>query len=291
MTAPDFTAELDGLRRLVEALTNRVMDVAEQADARWKETATLSALAHLSDRLVHVEALTLAHDGAIARLDSAVPRCACGTTWNPACPVHLAVDTGRRSPIGTPIVVRADTPTSDLESQLREARAEVARLTKERDDEKRRADSLGRIGRDLETDIERAWRERDAARVEVDRLRDLVGHLTAERDFRRAARKQQCATLDALRAEVDRLTRERDAARSTPVGEWKPLTRGEAIELGRHCASAKPQSYYSGSDFMPHEWVIDAIIAASRHYRMGEATPGETATVSASLAEIRKATR
>jgi len=39
------------------------------------------------------------------------------------------------------------------------------------------------------------------------------------------------------------------------------MTRQQAIELARRFAKAKPQSYYS-EPFMPHEWVIDAIVAA-----------------------------
>jgi hypothetical protein len=39
------------------------------------------------------------------------------------------------------------------------------------------------------------------------------------------------------------------------------MTREQAIELARRFAKAKPQSYYS-EPFMPHEWVIDAIVAA-----------------------------
>ena len=39
------------------------------------------------------------------------------------------------------------------------------------------------------------------------------------------------------------------------------MTRDQAIELARRFAKAKPQSYYS-EPFMPHEWVIDAIVAA-----------------------------
>jgi hypothetical protein len=40
------------------------------------------------------------------------------------------------------------------------------------------------------------------------------------------------------------------------------MTRQEAIEHAKQWAKALPQSYYS-EPFMPHEWVIEAIIAAS----------------------------
>jgi hypothetical protein len=39
------------------------------------------------------------------------------------------------------------------------------------------------------------------------------------------------------------------------------VTRQQAIELARRFAKAKPQSYYS-EPFQPHEWVVDAIVAA-----------------------------
>lgn len=41
------------------------------------------------------------------------------------------------------------------------------------------------------------------------------------------------------------------------------MTREEAIEIARAAAKAKPQSYYA-EPFEPHEWVVDAILAASR---------------------------
>ena len=41
------------------------------------------------------------------------------------------------------------------------------------------------------------------------------------------------------------------------------MTREQAIEIARRCAKAKPQSYYA-EPFDPHEWVIDAIMEASR---------------------------
>lgn len=52
------------------------------------------------------------------------------------------------------------------------------------------------------------------------------------------------------------------------------MSRQQAIELARRFAKAKPQSYYS-EPFQPHEWVIDAIVAA---YLKGcyEANPGVT---------------
>lgn len=40
------------------------------------------------------------------------------------------------------------------------------------------------------------------------------------------------------------------------------MTREEAIEIARAAAKAKPQSYYA-EPFEPHEWVVDAILAAS----------------------------
>jgi hypothetical protein len=44
------------------------------------------------------------------------------------------------------------------------------------------------------------------------------------------------------------------------------LTREQAVELARNYAYAKPQSYVTGfkrEEWMPHEWVIDAILAAA----------------------------
>jgi hypothetical protein len=41
----------------------------------------------------------------------------------------------------------------------------------------------------------------------------------------------------------------------------KPLTREQAVEFAREAAKAKPQSYYA-EPFEPHEWVVDAILAA-----------------------------
>jgi hypothetical protein len=41
----------------------------------------------------------------------------------------------------------------------------------------------------------------------------------------------------------------------------RAMTREQAIQLARRFAKAKPQSYYS-EPFQPHEWVIDAIVAA-----------------------------
>lgn len=40
------------------------------------------------------------------------------------------------------------------------------------------------------------------------------------------------------------------------------LTREQAIEIAQRCAKAKPQSYYA-EPFVPHEWVIDAILEAA----------------------------
>jgi hypothetical protein len=40
------------------------------------------------------------------------------------------------------------------------------------------------------------------------------------------------------------------------------MNREQAIELARRFAKAKPESYYS-EPFRPHEWVIDAIVAAN----------------------------
>lgn len=40
------------------------------------------------------------------------------------------------------------------------------------------------------------------------------------------------------------------------------MTREQAIEIAQRCAKAKPPSYYS-EPFQPHEWVIDAILAAA----------------------------
>lgn len=40
------------------------------------------------------------------------------------------------------------------------------------------------------------------------------------------------------------------------------ITREDAITIARACAKAKPQSYYA-EPFEPHEWVIDAIVAAA----------------------------
>jgi hypothetical protein len=45
--------------------------------------------------------------------------------------------------------------------------------------------------------------------------------------------------------------------------ERNSMTREQAIEIARHCAKAKPQSYYS-EPFQPHEWVIDAILLGVR---------------------------
>lgn len=45
--------------------------------------------------------------------------------------------------------------------------------------------------------------------------------------------------------------------------ERNSMTREQAIEIARHCAKAKPQSYYS-EPFQPHEWVIDAILLGAR---------------------------
>lgn len=40
------------------------------------------------------------------------------------------------------------------------------------------------------------------------------------------------------------------------------MTREQATEIARKCASEKPESYYA-EPFEPHEWVIDAIIYAA----------------------------
>lgn len=41
----------------------------------------------------------------------------------------------------------------------------------------------------------------------------------------------------------------------------KPMTRDEAVEIARAAAAAKPPSYYA-EPFAPHEWVVDAVLAA-----------------------------
>lgn len=41
------------------------------------------------------------------------------------------------------------------------------------------------------------------------------------------------------------------------------MNRDEAIKLAQTCAKRKPESYYS-EPFMPHEWVIEAIMIAAQ---------------------------
>lgn len=41
------------------------------------------------------------------------------------------------------------------------------------------------------------------------------------------------------------------------------ITREQAIQVARACAKIKPESYTGAEGFMPHEWVIAAMIAAS----------------------------
>lgn len=40
--------------------------------------------------------------------------------------------------------------------------------------------------------------------------------------------------------------------------------RKQAIELAVKCANKYPESYVTGENFVPHEWVIEAIIEASK---------------------------
>jgi hypothetical protein len=48
------------------------------------------------------------------------------------------------------------------------------------------------------------------------------------------------------------------------VGSDAP--RARAVEIARGAAKAKPQSYYA-EPFEPHEWVVDAIVAAGTEAR------------------------
>lgn len=41
------------------------------------------------------------------------------------------------------------------------------------------------------------------------------------------------------------------------------MSRDQAVEIARRHAKAKPHSYYA-EPFQPHEWVVDAILEASR---------------------------
>jgi hypothetical protein len=41
------------------------------------------------------------------------------------------------------------------------------------------------------------------------------------------------------------------------------ITREQAIEIAKRCAKAKPNHSYITDPFMPHEWVIDAIMQAT----------------------------
>lgn len=43
------------------------------------------------------------------------------------------------------------------------------------------------------------------------------------------------------------------------------MTREEAIELAHKALCRFPQPYYTGTDFVPHEWVIMAIIEAANN--------------------------
>lgn len=47
------------------------------------------------------------------------------------------------------------------------------------------------------------------------------------------------------------------------------ITREKAIEIARAAAKRKPQSYVE-EPFMPHEWVIDAIMYASEEYEKND---------------------
>ena len=50
--------------------------------------------------------------------------------------------------------------------------------------------------------------------------------------------------------------------------------REQAIELAVKCANEYPESYVTGENFVPHKWVIEAIIEASRgdlHLKLQEA--------------------
>lgn len=50
------------------------------------------------------------------------------------------------------------------------------------------------------------------------------------------------------------------------MSNGEKLTREDAISLAVACARAKPESYYL-VPFQPHEWVIDAIMEASKANR------------------------
>lgn len=82
-------------------------------------------------------------------------------------------------------------------------------------------------------------------------LTDQCEQLIVQRDaaHRALAQAEQC-----LRAAIDR-------AFSPYIRRRSDMTREQAIEIARRFAKAKPQSYYS-EPFQPHEWVIDAIVAA-----------------------------
>lgn len=41
------------------------------------------------------------------------------------------------------------------------------------------------------------------------------------------------------------------------------FSRNDAVELARKCIKQLPETYYA-EPFMPHEWVIDAIIQAHK---------------------------
>jgi hypothetical protein len=76
---------------------------------------------------------------------------------------------------------------------------------------------------------------------------------------REAAAPKPAASL--MSDEVFRQRAEEENGCSVSVG-GSGMTREKAIEIARRCVKIKPQSYYH-EPFQPHEWVIDAIVAAA----------------------------
>lgn len=104
-------------------------------------------------------------------------------------------------------------------------------------------------------------REQDARadlRVELDRVRAELDATKASLQSSRIDRESFKAERDEARADLVKAMQTIEAGAS--VGER--LSREEAVEIARAAARAKPQSYYA-EPFDPHEWVIDAVMAAA----------------------------
>jgi hypothetical protein len=41
-----------------------------------------------------------------------------------------------------------------------------------------------------------------------------------------------------------------------------PDSRNTAVAIAKHYAGLFPESYYTGDDFVPHEWVVQALLYA-----------------------------